>query len=986
MLEQELFGTTPLGKPRLFVCLVCTRAFARQEHLKRHERAHTREKPFDCGVCFRKFLRRDLLLRHAQKLHAGCLDDAIRRLRRRRGSTGKLDDQKPPRAADNYNQLASIRRAQLEQQLLPIYTSGSLLYTPTRTVLDGAATHQQLEQLRSLRRASFLAALGPNYAMPPNMELVYPETVEFSTPQLAPAEEPWQMNVDLLPDLALLNDKGQAAQPLLLRNQSHVLVQQVVEKESPKTQTGYSFYDMPQLFDNLYSSELLKQYPTYNHTLLPVKDEDLLPEQQAAVAEPNVNEILSDLNNARQIYLNGYSFYLDNNQSSSSTNATILPLQLEKEQAEGTTAPITMGYSKTRLFTHNLRGIVYAVLAKYPYVGYPSPHIPTNEKMEQYRTTFINLFLNHYPLMHPALLNEHEMMQFARPDAPNEELSAAYICLPLLVGLLGAAISNEKTDASNLFEALRRCVHVFLESRKGTPRAKDSNPLWLIQALTLLVIYSMFADGDVNLPAVLRQINALGALLKLSAGTIDDQLAFDKEPPANVRLLFPQAPASGALELAYTNALKRQLRPRTVLTIYNLIMLLAQWYNIPPRLAASDLVSVCLPSRSEESVWCCYDYAAYQRFRTENPTPLPASPTTSFMDTLYMLINDDLNRPEFLQASNFGVLCLVHGIYDQFALSQTAANIAVSFETCLSSLLRLAARTAKNTVVYPGLVPGAPETHVDADPSSVASVTPPEHEPRLEVVPVNILNLDAQLLLDFLAIKVQFNINSMKEKVLFSVTDLLGQMFADVPNLTDEAMVKVARACIGILKRTLFDEDALLAPENGLAVDEYLLGFTALLALQTLFDVFLAIAKIVMRMERSGRAEGQAGVLGGASEHQHDSFEGDLSHLFSHRPAERTGEPMDSELEAHCATLMRICDALEVFLRKRGDYSETASLMTPLASNQLGGNVSPAVQRVLRIGESVFRFFYVSKFKFVCLEHIAESVKELRRQIIQVGQ
>ncbi|ODQ80139.1 hypothetical protein BABINDRAFT_22770, partial [Babjeviella inositovora NRRL Y-12698] len=54
-----------------FVCLVCTRAFARQEHLKRHERSHTREKPFDCGICSRKFSRRDLLLRHAQKLHAG---------------------------------------------------------------------------------------------------------------------------------------------------------------------------------------------------------------------------------------------------------------------------------------------------------------------------------------------------------------------------------------------------------------------------------------------------------------------------------------------------------------------------------------------------------------------------------------------------------------------------------------------------------------------------------------------------------------------------------------------------------------------------------------------------------------------------------------------------------------------------------------------------------------------------------------------------
>ena len=64
------------------------------EHLRRHERSHTKEKPFSCGVCQRKFSRRDLLLRHAQKLHAGC-SDAITRLRRKsikRSQNGEDDD------------------------------------------------------------------------------------------------------------------------------------------------------------------------------------------------------------------------------------------------------------------------------------------------------------------------------------------------------------------------------------------------------------------------------------------------------------------------------------------------------------------------------------------------------------------------------------------------------------------------------------------------------------------------------------------------------------------------------------------------------------------------------------------------------------------------------------------------------------------------------------------------------------------------------
>ncbi|RKP29578.1 hypothetical protein METBISCDRAFT_18284 [Metschnikowia bicuspidata] len=61
--------TIRTDKPRPHMCSFCTRAFARLEHLKRHERSHTNEKPFQCVVCGRCFARRDLVLRHQQKLH-----------------------------------------------------------------------------------------------------------------------------------------------------------------------------------------------------------------------------------------------------------------------------------------------------------------------------------------------------------------------------------------------------------------------------------------------------------------------------------------------------------------------------------------------------------------------------------------------------------------------------------------------------------------------------------------------------------------------------------------------------------------------------------------------------------------------------------------------------------------------------------------------------------------------------------------------------
>ena len=74
-------------KPRPHVCSTCTRSFARLEHLKRHERSHTKEKPFECPECSRCFARRDLLLRHQQKLHLTTTPTSRQKARRESASS-----------------------------------------------------------------------------------------------------------------------------------------------------------------------------------------------------------------------------------------------------------------------------------------------------------------------------------------------------------------------------------------------------------------------------------------------------------------------------------------------------------------------------------------------------------------------------------------------------------------------------------------------------------------------------------------------------------------------------------------------------------------------------------------------------------------------------------------------------------------------------------------------------------------------------------
>lgn len=61
-------GLHPSGMPKTFVCPLfsCGRLFKRMEHLKRHLRTHTMERPFQCNRCQKRFSRSDNLAQHTR--------------------------------------------------------------------------------------------------------------------------------------------------------------------------------------------------------------------------------------------------------------------------------------------------------------------------------------------------------------------------------------------------------------------------------------------------------------------------------------------------------------------------------------------------------------------------------------------------------------------------------------------------------------------------------------------------------------------------------------------------------------------------------------------------------------------------------------------------------------------------------------------------------------------------------------------------------
>ncbi|ONH65185.1 Transcriptional regulator ADR1 [Cyberlindnera fabianii] len=389
--NNNTHGVTPSGKPRVFVCSECMRAFARLEHLKRHERSHTKEKPFTCGVCQRGFSRRDLLLRHAQKLHAGC-DDAIKRLRKR-SSRAKSD-------VSTLNDSVSKKQKVGSPSLKPtISSSSSGMFGPNEH-FNMLFTNNNKDDNKGIdngdfrgRRTSFSAMSGANYASVPQssqQERLYADSVGFATPQLAPTEtiEPsgenqmqgWISDINNLPGLDflanfslaqsrvsgsdqqqyhglkdgnntpgdLLNSSMTGGDGSSMRSDSRANTGRSSKsntttknsKRRSKDVYGYSFYDDEVTEEQNEEFQKLKlSYPRLPSTYMNDTPSNTTPGDAESTTNSisnhpfNEYELLSELevpNHEEQILSVGYSFY-ESNDFASSSNAEYLK---EKRQQQ----------------------------------------------------------------------------------------------------------------------------------------------------------------------------------------------------------------------------------------------------------------------------------------------------------------------------------------------------------------------------------------------------------------------------------------------------------------------------------------------------------------------------------------------------------------------------------------------------------------------------------------------------------------------------
>lgn len=831
--ELTAHGTTPSGKPRLFVCNTCTRAFARLEHLRRHERSHTKEKPFTCGVCQRKFSRRDLLLRHAQKLHAGCAD-AITRLRRKliklnsillalgepydealllqspyqkdyaeatqgAGVMGSKTNASAAIPTPGNSHRGSLDSIQFNLNLFnPALASRKVkkdVKTPqlsrNPSLKDSSLQRQMFDRRKSNRGrgASFSAQSGGNYAMAmPEFNDSYPgaDNVEFSTPQLLPStmgdDNSWLSNLSTIPGMENSHKTGpsrtrdESITSLSLDNHDlqNPTFQSMMRSDSITStgsfhnmdagtpsqppypsqngsfskpsrnepqinrqsdgDMGYSFYGIPESM-----MTKMQGVPKMNQPLSPIKQElddelmdldngnsfDAMHSMNIPAAITNgvnfdlnflkdFDELTQDFDVGSKFLPNGYSFYGDvQSVSSSGIDSTPPPQLLSPSgnngshqysqysqsghdenalQAGDSRSASDGGYSRTNLFTRNIRYMINKSLSKYPISGIMSPSIPSNEKLEQYLQNFVSMFLSHFPFIHPSKLNEYEIMSMTSNEPMNNE--SARVCMPLLVATIGALLANNKNDSEHLYEASRRTIHIYLENRKNSAGdiigasqspTQTVNPLWLIQSLTLSVIYGLFSDNENNVYIVIRQLNALNSLVKTSIKSNRKILfSISGEDEEFFKIIHEGGTADRNMsmiseeekgEVFFKNNISLQSQARIVFMIYKLTNFILMTYNVPLTLSINDLGSLTCPNTHDEYLWSFRNYAEFTNYQKATDTPhgidfyLSKNEHNSivFKDLLFKLLKNDINPSLVSQLSNlskYGFTSIAHGIYE----------------------------------------------------------------------------------------------------------------------------------------------------------------------------------------------------------------------------------------------------------------------------------------------------------------------------------
>ncbi|KAG7766573.1 hypothetical protein KL946_001761 [Ogataea haglerorum] len=594
-------ATIKTDKPRPHVCATCTRAFARLEHLKRHERSHTNEKPFQCAACGRCFARRDLVLRHQQKLHSS-LPTNNRTKAPRKGRGAKSAPRDGEIVSDYLNDNINIVRNNTNAQL-PLPNSSSPLLeedsasqgadlvaasqpgsaglffsprnmpgtgfahddTPSRGGSVDESANADKNQRRAHRHASFSAATSNSYTGYSNDTA---PQVQFSSPQLRYQQgDIVYLDLDNL-DLQGLHDHTanvpQAAPPAITSLFQGKLAGQ-----------DFDFTPESSVFSNnsLTSPEKKDSKPSTDDDQH--SNEDWLFEFINAPIETEFPPVSNHIgftdspatNNSNHSPLSNDSPTNDLSQFFRSRQLDLFKhISLSQSQQH----PAHPGRFPEMVRTH--------IMNKY---HLKASQFPQSDDLNHYLALYEIEFDKYFPFVHiPSLNVERDLEQ-----------------TPLLLSMaaIGALYSFHARNSSTLFNFSRFLIHNFMESQLARNKFNEV-PLHITQALLLHMFLGMFHNDVEVTKLTSRQLTSLVSLVKTTK--LDMPVETFQLPPTITTEISGN---SALVRSCYEYFIRAQSRIRTVHCLHYLCVLFGSLIGSPIQLTADDIR--CGSPCSLESLW-----------------------------------------------------------------------------------------------------------------------------------------------------------------------------------------------------------------------------------------------------------------------------------------------------------------------------------------------------------------------------------------------
>lgn len=210
------------------VCFRCQRGFAKLEHLQRHERSHTKVKPYRCTLCPNAFTRKDLLTRHNNLVHAS---PGHVRATRASPSTSSVPDHSERALSSTVGLESSI----LEQRAFSVASYASGFGGSSSTFMQLAqdpllalgtvspAPHVQMTSAHSV------SAVGDSYFNPIDNFGDYMNTISFPSNPFSPSFQPLPF---------LYGDYSFQAPPALTQKTTSVIIGVSDGQPNPSTTNG----------------------------------------------------------------------------------------------------------------------------------------------------------------------------------------------------------------------------------------------------------------------------------------------------------------------------------------------------------------------------------------------------------------------------------------------------------------------------------------------------------------------------------------------------------------------------------------------------------------------------------------------------------------------------------------------------------------------------------------------------------------------------